>query len=252
MTVTQPLLKGFGITVNKADFLIAKNNKLKSVQVFTQDVIKVLTDTKKSYYDFQYSQEQYRTAVISLERVKDLYSINKEKYAKGIASNVDLLQSESETARFEQAVAGAEGVMKLAEDNLKFITNLVDDAALWNADIVLLDELSYEKQEPDLLLALEKAFTHRPDYEAAKLELKNRDISVIYYRNGMLPIVDLIGSYGFNGLADNYQKDLGNLGSGLYEDWTIGVSVKMPIASDEEKGKYQKSKLEKKQALHCV
>ena len=249
VTITQPLLKGFGITVNKADFLIAKNNKLKSVQDFTQEVIKTLTDTKKAYYEFQYSQEQYKTAVISLKRVEDLHNINKEKYAKGIASNVDLLQSESEVSRFEQAVAGAEGVMKLAEDNLKLITNLVDDEELWNADIVLLDKVSYEKKGVDILDALDKAFGHRPDYEAAKIDLKNKDISVIYYKNGMLPIVDLVGSYGFNGLANSYQKDLRHLGGGMYEDWTIGVSVKVPIGNDEEKGKYEKSKLEKKQAL---
>ena len=105
--------------------------------------------------------------------------------------------------------------MKREEDNLKFITNLVDDAELWNADIVLLDKLDVQKAGDRPTPSLEKAFAHRPDYEAAKLDLKNRDISVIYYRNGMLPIVDLTGSYGFNGLGDNYEKDLGNLGGGI-------------------------------------
>jgi len=249
LTVTQPLMRGFGLTVTQADFLIAKNNKLKSVQDFTQDVITTLTDVKKAYYDFQYSQEQYRTAVVSLKRVEDLHMINKEKYAKGIASNVDLLQSESEMARFEQAVAAADGVMKRAEDNLKFITNLVNDEELWNADIVLLDTVSYEKKGSDIMDSFEKAFSHRPDYEAAKIDLKSRDITVIYNKNGMLPIVDLIGSYGFNGLAKNFEKDMGILGSGDYQDWAIGVSVKVPLGNDDAKGKYQKSKHEKQQAL---
>lgn len=249
LTVTQPLMRGFGITVTQADFLIAKNNKLKSVQDFKQEVIKTLTDVKKAYYDFQYSQEQYSTAVISMKRVDDLHMINKEKYAKGLASNVDLLQSEAETARFEQAVAGAEGVMKLAEDNLKFITNLVNDEELWNADIVLLDAIAYEDKKADIIDSLDKSFSHRLDYEAARIDLRNRDISVIYYRNGTLPIVDLVGSYGFNGLAKNFEKDMGVLGSGMYQDWTIGVSVKMPLGNDDTKGKYQKSKLEKQQAL---
>ncbi len=249
VTVTQPLMKGFGFTVTQADFLIAKNNKLKSVQDFTQEVIRTLTDVKKAYYDFQYSQEQYKTAVVSLKRVEDLYAINKEKYAKGLASNVDLLQSESEVARFEQAVAAAEGVMKLAEDNLKFITNLVNDEELWNADIVLLDIIAYEQKKADIIDSLDKAFGHRPDYEAAKIDLKNKDITVIYNKNGMLPIVDLVGSYGFNGLAKNFEKDMGVLGGGQYQDWSIGVSVKVPLGNDDAKGKYQKSRLEKQQAL---
>ncbi|MCM8761486.1 MAG: TolC family protein, partial [Candidatus Omnitrophica bacterium] len=249
VTVTQPLMRGGGIVVTQADFLIAKNNKLKSIQEFKKDVMKTLTDVKKAYYDFQYSRAQYQTAVVSLKRVEDLYNINKEKYAKGIASNVDLLQSEAEVARFEKAVAGAEGVMKLAEDNLKFITNLVNDVELWSANIEPLDALAYEKKELDSIDSLDKAFSHRPDYEAAKIDLKNKDITVIYNKNGMLPIVDLVGSWGYNGLAKNFEKDMGILGSGMYNDWKVGVSVTVPLGNDDAKGKYQKSKLEKQQAM---
>ena len=248
-TVVQPLMRGFGITVTQADFLIAKNNKLKSVQDFRGEVIRTLTDVKKAYYDFQYSLEQYKTAVVSLKRVEDLHDINKEKYAKGLASNVDLLQSEAETARFEQAVAGAEGVMKLAEDKLKFITNLVNDEKLWNADIELIGEIDYKEEKVDIIDSLDKSFSHRPDYEAAKIILKNKNISVIYNRNGLFPVVDLVGSYGFNGLASSFDKDIGILGSGMYQDWTIGVSVTMPLGNDDAKGKYRKSQLDKQQAL---
>ena len=249
VTITQPLLKGFGLIVNKADFLIAKNNKLKSNHDLAEEVINILTDIKKSYYDFQYNQEQYKAALISLKRVQDLYDINKEKYAKGLTSNVDLLQSEAEVARFEEAVLAAKAVMDMAEDNLKLITNIVDDPELWNASIVLLENLTYEKEAVDLIDAIKKAFDHRPDYEGAKVDLKSKDISVIYYRNGMLPTLDLVGSYGLNGLGKNYEKDLSHIGGGKYPDWVVGVSVKMPLGSDEEKGNYEKSKLTKKQAL---
>ncbi|MDP2913642.1 MAG: TolC family protein [Candidatus Omnitrophota bacterium] len=249
VTITQPLLKGFGIIVNKADFLIAKNNRLKSAQDFRQEVIKVLTDVKKNYYDFQYTQEQYKVAQVSLKRVQNLHDINKEKYAKGLASNVDLLQSESEVARFEEALLAAEKDMKLAEDNLKFITNLVDDPGLWNANIILLDGISYERKDAKLIDAIILAFDHRPDYEAAKFDLKNRDISVIFYRNNMLPRLDLTGSFGLNGLGKTFEKDMGNVGGGKYQDWLVGVTFRLPLFSDEEKGKYEKSKFEKLQAL---
>lgn len=248
-TIRQPLLKGAGIVVNKADFLIAKNNKLKSVQDFTGEVINTLTNTKKSYYEFQYTQEQYKTALISLKRIEELHYINKEKYSKGLASNVDLLQSEAEVARLEEAVVAAEEKMKLAEDDLKYITNLVDNAELWNASIVLLDEIRCEKKDIGIIEAIEKAFIHRPDYEYEKIELKNRDISVVYYKNGVLPTLDLIGSFALNGLAKNYGKALAHVGGGKYQDWSVGVSVNIPIGNDDAIGKYEKSKYEKEQAL---
>jgi outer membrane protein TolC len=248
-TVTQPLLKGFGVTVTKAQFLIAKNNKLISNQDFMNNVMKVLTDTKKSFYELQYAREQYFVAATSLRRVQDLHDINKEKYVKGLASNVDLLESEAEVARVEEGLYAAEEYLKKAEDDLKFITNLVDDVELWNADIVLLDEFKYEKTKPDLTEEIITAFDHRPDYEALRIDLKNKDISVIFYRNNMLPTLDLAASYGLNGLGREYAKDMDNLGSGKYPDWTIGVNFKLPLFSDKEKGEYEKSKFEKARAL---
>lgn len=249
ITITQPLLKGFGITVNKADFLIAKNNKLKSVQDLIQEVINVLTDVKTTYYGFQYTEEQFKVAKASLARVENLLYINKERYAKGLASNIDVIESEAEVARMQEAVFTSVSMMKTAEDNLKFITNLVDDTELWNANIILLEKLGYEEKAPDLVKAILTAFEHRPDYEAAKLNLKNKDISVIFYKNGMLPTLDLVGTYGLNGLAKNYEKDLGHIGSGNYQDWSIGVTAKLPFFSDKEKGEYEKSKLDKMRAL---
>jgi outer membrane protein TolC len=249
ITITQPLLKGFGIIVNKADFLIAKNNKLKSEQQLIQEIIKVLTDVKKDYHAFQYSREQYKVAETSLERVKSLYNINKEKYIKGLASNVDLLESEAEVARFEELYCEADREMRQAEDNFKLITNLIDDVELWNAEIELLDPISYEKKDVELVEAVNTAFDHRPDYKAAIIDLKNKDISVIFYRNNMLPTLDLAASYGLNGLGREYAKDMDNLGSGKYPDWTIGVNFKLPLFSDKEKGEYEKSKFEKARAL---
>lgn len=249
ITVTQPLLKGFGIVVNKADFLIAKNNRQKSDKDFVQEVIRVLTEVKRSYYNFQYSQEQYKTAETSLARVNSLYEINKERYAKGLASDVDLLQSEADVARAEEMLAAAEGILKAAEDGLKFITNLVDDPEYWNAAITLLEGIVYEKREVELPVSLRDAFNYRPDYEAAKIDLRSKDISVVYYKNNLLPTMDLVGTYGLNGLAKTYEKDLGHIGGGHYPDWSVGVSVKVPFFNDEEKGKYQKATLDKEKAL---
>ncbi|MCI0482711.1 MAG: TolC family protein, partial [Candidatus Dadabacteria bacterium] len=184
VVVMQPLLKGAGIIVNKADYLIAKNNKKKSDQQLKSDVIRVITDVKKAYYAYHYANDQYAVAKTSLKRVEDLHSINKERYAKGLASDIDVIESESEVARFESALLSSENLVQSTEDELRYITNLVDDPKYWNARISLLDAVTCDKKEFDLVKCILTAFDHRPDYEAAKLDLKNRDLSVVYYRNG--------------------------------------------------------------------
>ena len=249
LTLTQPLLKGFGTNVNKAFLSIARNNRLKSAQEVTQEIISVLTDVKTKYYDFQYTQEELEISRSALERVRNLHEINKERHAKGLASNVDLLESEAELANAEKDLLSAEASMKLAEDNLKLITNIVNDAELWNAEVRLTEDLSYAKETVGLVDAIKAAFEHRPDYEAQKIDLENKDISIVYYKNNLLPTLDLVGSYGLNGLAKTYGKDLRHVGGGNYPDWTVGVNVKLPLFNDEEKARYDISKLEKARAL---
>lgn len=249
VTVVQPLLKGAGITVNKAEYLIAKNDKLKSDQDLVRDVIKVVTETKTKYYLYQYTREQYKVAQTSLKRVQDLYTINKEKFAKGLASDIDVVEAEAEVARFEEALLAAENMMLSAEDELKYVTNLVDDPKYWNARITLLDPVSFKQKEFDLVKCILVAFDYRPEYKTGMLDLKNRDIAIIFNRNGVLPTLDVTGSYGLNGLGKTYEKSLGHIGSLSYRDWSVGVAARMPFFDDEGKGKYAKSVYEKEQAL---
>jgi outer membrane protein TolC len=109
--------------------------------------------------------------------------------------------------------------------------------------------VTYEKEMPGLVASINEAFKHRPDYEAAIIDLKNRDINVIFYRNGMLPTLDLVGSYGLNGLGKGVKSDMDTLGSFDYQKWSAGISVSIPFWDDTNKGNYEKAKLEKKQAF---
>lgn len=249
ITLTQPLLKGVGVKVNTADFVIAKNRKEMSEYEFEKSVMSIITDVKRKYLHFQSSREQYRTARISVGRVKDLYAINKQKYAKGLASDVDLLESEADVARAEQLMFSVEKEMKNNEDSLKLITNMVDDPSVWNASIAPSDPVNHKRASLDLVDAILKAFDNRPDYAAAKIDLKNRDISVMFTRNGLLPSLDVTGSLGLNGLSDDYGKTMGHVGSGKYPDMAIGAMFTLPLGNDEARGKYRKAKLEKQQAI---
>jgi len=75
-------------------------------------------------------------------------------------------------------VLTAEAQVKKAQDDLKLITNLVDDPELWNAEIELIDQPVFIVEEADLLQSLKDAFAFRPDYYSAKIDLKSRDIKI--------------------------------------------------------------------------
>ena len=247
VTITQPLFRGFGVDVNEANIRISRNNKLMSDQDFIGTAIDIVTRTKNVYYLFFYTMENRSIAALALERAASLLDINKARYAKGLASSVDLLETEAAVSEKEKNLISSEKALQKAEDDLKFVTNIIDDPGMWNSRLELADKPGLEAAEADLIEALETAFDHRPDYKAAELDLKNRDIQVMVTKNGLLPMVDLKGSFGLNGIDRNTARAFKKIDTD-YEEWNLGAQVTIPFGMGD-RARYDQAKLQKKQAL---
>ena len=247
ITITQPLFRDFGTAVNRAEIVISRNNLKQSQESFRDKVIGVVTDTKDAYYNYVFQLEAYRIAKLALERARKLLEINKARYAKGLLSSVNLLETEAAVLEKEKYVIFAEYDLKKAEDQLKLITNLVDDPELWNAKVELLDKPRFSFQEAELLTSLKYAFQLRPDYRIAQVDLKNRDINIMLAKNALYPTLDLIGSFGLNGLGEDYSAAIGKTNFD-YQDWSVGFKFSLPWGTGD-RAKYDQRKLEKAQAL---
>ncbi len=247
ITITQPLFRDFGIIVNRADITVAQNNRLQSGASFKDTVMDAISKAKIAYCNYIFYLENHAIAKLSLERAQHLLEINKARYLKGLISSVDLLETEAAAAQREKTVLTAEAQVKKAEDDLKLVTNLVDDFEVWNAKIELIDKPAFIVEEADLLQSLKDAFKYRPDYYSAKIDLKSRDIKIVTAKNALLPTVDLTGSFGLNGLGEDYSGALKKVNPD-YTDWGIGVKFSLPWGSGD-RAKYDQRQLEKAQAL---
>ncbi|MGB4520696.1 MAG: TolC family protein, partial [Candidatus Omnitrophota bacterium] len=69
ITLTQPLLRGFGILVNRADIIIAQNNMQESEKSFKDTVIATISSAKSAYYNYIFALENYKIDKLALERV---------------------------------------------------------------------------------------------------------------------------------------------------------------------------------------
>jgi outer membrane protein TolC len=183
-----------------------------------------------------------------LDWTQQLLDITKARYDKGLASSVDLLEIESAVAERRKELIAFESSLKKSEDELKLITNLVDDPKLWNAEIVPIDQPELSVAEVSLVESLENAFLYRPDYISKNIELKSKDIEIKVAKNNVYPTVDLIGSFGLNGLGPKYREALRSVDDKEYRDWSVGIEISIPWGSGGRAG-LDKKKLEKMQEL---
>jgi outer membrane protein len=249
-TIVQPILKDFiGLSQDRANIIIAKNNKEISDNSFLDEAIRVVSDVKNTYYDYQSGIDQYEIGKAALKRSQDLKNIIQMRYDKGMTSSAELLETEAGVAKREEAMLVFERELRKAEDNLKLITNLVDNPLLWNSTIKINSKPEFNVQEVDLTESIKQAFISRPDYKAAVIDLKNKDVNIKATKNSLLPTVDLVGTYIASGLGDKYSSALNQATDGQNSSWGAGVRVRIPFGFEKEKSDFKISELEKEQAI---
>lgn len=246
-SLTQPLLRGAGLTVNRAEIIIAANNRQMAGKNFQETAMTIITRVLRAYYNLHYTRERYRIEADALDRTTKLLEINRQRHAKGLISSVDLLETETSVAERQKNLIAAESAVRNAEDELKFATNMVDDPQLWNARLELLEEPQADICRANIIESLERAFEFRPDYQAMKIALANRDIAIKVTRNALLPTLDLIGSFGLNGLDESFQDAWNDLETDRKE-WMIGARLTVPWGGGD-RARHHKSQWEKVQAL---
>ncbi len=247
ITITQPIFKGAGFEVNRAEIVIAANFRRISSKDLSSIAMQSISHAIIAYYNYCYSQEYKLIATASLKRAQNLMAINTERHAKGIISSVDLLETDTAVAEREKAVIVADALVSKTEDELKLITNLVDDPELWNARLELIDKPKVELRNTDLVQSLSKAFEFRPDYQIKLIDLQNRDVAIKVAKNNKLPTLDLVGSYGMNGWGSDVGGALDTIEPDN-SDWLVGLKFVKPWGG-AERARYDQKKREKIKAL---
>ena len=199
-TIRQPLLQGFGPSINRRLIVQAKNNKKITEHSFRQQVISTVTQIQNIYWDLVSAYEDVKVKEQSLALSQKTLSDNKKQVEIGTLAPIEIVRAQSTVAQNEQDLLTSRTNLQLQELFMKnaISRNLENTPALMSAEVVPSDTVAIPNQEnlpsvPDLYkLALES----RPDYAEAKIQLENGRINIKGANNGLLPTIDLQAFYG--------------------------------------------------------
>ena len=268
LNLTQPLLKNFGVDTNSADIYIAQNNLDISDFEFKEIVIKILGDTENIYWDLVFSREDLKVQMESVARARDLERRVRAQVEVGTMAPLEILQAQSEVASREEAVIQANKNIRDNEDKLKNILNIDFGSDEGTREILPQDKPQFLMSEPiDLSASIKTALQKRPDYLSKKKELDSKNILVQFNENQLYPSLDLIASFGLNGLSGEAQPTTlggttnvspfgGNYGRSVerafsfeFPSWEAGVKFSYPLGNRAAKSRLLASKLESSQLL---
>jgi len=205
ITVTQPLLQGFGVATNKRFIRIARNNEKIADLTFRQQLVATVSAVMRLYYDLVSVNRDVDVKQQALKRAETLLENNQVQVDVGTLAPIEVVRAQAEVARSRQALTNAESLVLQQEVILKnFLSRRgTEDPEIRNARIVATGRIRIPDKETSQPLEglLEQAFKNRPDYLQATIQLENARVALKGSRNALLPQLDLVGTVQNNALA---------------------------------------------------
>ncbi|HUC54429.1 MAG TPA: TolC family protein [Candidatus Cybelea sp.] len=206
VSISQPLLNGFGKQIWTRNIRIAKNNRLIADWDFAQQAITTITNTITAYWELAYARENVKVNQQAVEVAQKLYEDNKKQLEIGSLAPLEVTRSESEVATDTQALVLAQTIQLQDEQNLKnFISKDPLAPNIINVEIIPTDKPSQPAniESASFEDAVKEAFAKRPELQEQIYNLKNAEIDVRATKNALLPSLTANAIYQSNGLAGN-------------------------------------------------
>jgi outer membrane protein TolC len=250
LTLTQPLLNGFGTNATRAQIIIAENLRDQTAVGFEVQIIRLLADVELAYWELVATRQAISVTQQSLELAERLLEETRQRVEVGTSAPIDMVQSEATVATRHQELIYADNAAANAEDNLKGLLGF-DLPHEWQVRVEATDSYNIDPLLPDLGESIETALHKRPAIIQQELEMDRLNTNVKVARNSALSRLDLTGSYGWGGVSGTstitddegnpitIREGWGDAAKQVFDfdfpRWTVGLNFSVPIGNHRAK-----------------
>ena len=268
--LSQPLLKNFGPKINRRDIRKGRNQIDISTYGLKSTIEQKIYDVEEAYWRLVSAVESLKVNESRLVYSQEQLRRTKEAARIGSKTATDVLDAETNVANWEDNIIRYRAQVQSAEDNLRSILNLPVDEAETFPRIVPTDRPEVKKKEITFEEALNTALEERPEMASKEKEIENSSIDVGYFKNQLLPELNLSlwlyypGQSGDRilylnddpytgirvgveeGSRSDYMKDILGL---KYDNWYIALNLTIPLENILSRASLAESKLQKEKKL---
>jgi HAE1 family hydrophobic/amphiphilic exporter-1 len=257
----QPLLRDFGIDINRRGITIARNTLGINREAFRTQLMNTALDVEQAYLTLAYTRRAVEVVKDSLFLARDQARITQIRIDVGAAAPLEILEPNVTIATSEEQLIISTANVRTAEDTLRELLHL--DPADWDRPIVPTDPVEYKPLDINVDAAVSRAMELRPELRQDALNTDTRRVNYLYSRNQVLPQVDFDLNYGLAGLAGNtaeldpitglptgrseripYGRGLRQIFEGDFPSWTIGFNVAVPITNIGARAEAKRAELD--------
>jgi outer membrane protein len=257
LSAHHPLLKGSGKLVTEAPLAIARAGAKAVTGDWLAMVMDVIAGARTSFLAFHAASREVEVRRTALSLAVQLLEQTDSRIEAGLSAPVDRLFAEAAVASRKEELLRAEATVRNAEDDLKNVLGLRADEN-WDERLVPVPPRELPSP-PGLDDNFEEALQRRPEIAALSARTRQTEIQEAVARNGTLPELSVTASAGLSGLAGSpypnpffpgggtefegsYGDSLGEMLSGKYYNWFVGLSTEIPWRFEREDAEWARAR----------
>ncbi len=233
LSVTQPLLRDAGPEATLAKLRTAEIDTEAAAAAARDAETTAVAEAAITYYDLALAQERVTVAEERLLVGQRLLAQANDLFRQGRLPEADVWEVEASLLKYRSFLSEAQQQHRERLNRLR--TLLMAAAGPAPAELRAADPLPMQAAEPPspsqgLAVALER----REDFRMRRQLADREGVQLAYAKNQSLPRIDLVASYGLNGLAlsagDAYAYSLMR----DFPTWSVGFQLSVPLGENRQ------------------
>ncbi|MFT5299853.1 MAG: outer membrane protein TolC [Mariniblastus sp.] len=200
--IRQPLLRGRGTFINRMPIVISRigsDQQLANLEATLQNKV---TNVEIRYWDLYCAYRNFDAAKTGRDAALETWRIVYNQYEEGAEVNIQQVAQSSEQYNFfDGQVIDAFNNVLSAESDLRYLLgwSATDGKILRPIDLPVMAPIEF-----DWCTSLCEALTYRPELRQQRWEIKKKQLSLAYSKNGLLPELNVSLLYRWLGLGNKY------------------------------------------------
>ena len=246
--IRQPLLRDFGPGANLADVRVARISQEVAELTWQKTVSDALAAVLGNYFDMLFAQADLRVKQDAIAADTKLLEQNMRRLELGFMSPIDVQQARAQISLdTEQQLLSKNLFMERQFALRRLISREAHDTSTRIYLPVETPNLNMPVLDRATLLGV--AFTKRHDYLGAVIDAGKQDIRLRFARNQLWPQLDVLGTYGYNGLGSSESEARHGAFDKQAPQWSFGFQFAVPLGNVQARAQLAAIKGFKEQAI---
>lgn len=232
LTVTQPLMRGFGKDANLAEIRIAKANAKIADYEWQARTSAVVAEVMKRYYDVIFTLENIVVQKEGIALAEKLLGDTRKRSKEGVAANNDVVVAEAGVYQRKEEVLAAEMQYIERQNALQLLFKRADEVYIQDSRVVPVDRLKSTMPDIKRTALMGVALRNRYEVKQAEEFINARKAQTQLAHSQSRPKLDLIASGGMHGLQGNVGDSYSRAFQAQGPEWSAGFQYSLPLNRD--------------------